>query len=340
MRDQSFLILIILLLIIGCNKEKEEEKIENDAFKHYGLKGDVLSIKATESEPTHSFQNSEVHLKTFEKIILFNLDGNFLEISNERWGTVSSFSKTLYDYDLNGKLIENKSYNYRGILTSKGIYKYDDEGREIEYTNYNGDGNVRNSTNKIYNDKGILVKEINIFGDDYEEDNFKYNNKGKLVEKTEQDGEKERYFYDKKGNLIKEESIYSFGNAKSLYKYDKKGNLIESILYNIHGEIFEKRTYSYDKNGYSTETKFNYEKIDKIIKKDSFNNTIEYTDYSSELVSKYFYEYEYDKYDNWTKKITKKGFKPISMTTREIVYKETKPPLTKNKNQLDDKSLN
>ena len=135
----------------------------------------------------------------------------------------------------------------------------------------------------------------------------KYDEKGNEIESNgyNSDGSldyKYTYKYDEKGNKIEWNSYKSDGslNYKFTYKYDEKGNEIEWNSYNSDGSLDYKYTYKYDEKG----------------------NEIESNRYKSDgsLNYKFTYKYEFDKQDNWIKKIIFLNEIPKYILEREYEY--------------------
>ena len=108
--------------------------------------------------------------------------------------------------------------------------------------------------------------------------------------------------YDKKGNNIETNSYNSDGSLgfKYIYKYDEKGNKIEVNIYDSDGNLNFRWIYKYDEKG----------------------NMIEDNKYwfDANLADVITYKYEFDKKDNWIKKIEYRDNHPETITEREIEY--------------------
>ena len=108
--------------------------------------------------------------------------------------------------------------------------------------------------------------------------------------------------YDEKGNEIERNRYNSDGSLRSKYtfKYDEKGNKIEYNSYNSDGSLLSKYTYKYDEKG----------------------NEIEYNSYNSDgsIDEETTYKYEFDKFDNWIKKVSLEKDNPLTVIERLIEY--------------------
>lgn len=147
------------------------------------------------------------------------------------------FSKCLKEYDNEGKLITEKSYDAQGInkyeikfkynqwgdLIEKVIlhaqvpsfrllYTYDRQGRLIQRYEHNISGKYKHWTTYLYNEDGNIAMRA------------KFSPNGLL-------NETKKYFYDKNGN---NDSTISTNFSESFesftcYEYDAEGNIIKSI---------------------------------------------------------------------------------------------------------------
>lgn len=110
-----------------------------------------------------------------------------------------------------------------------------------------------------------------------------------------------KIIFNDKGNMIEENWYNSDGGIdwKSIHKYDDKGNMIENNWYNSNSSFDWKHIYKYDGKG----------------------NMVEKNEYKSDGIinNKYTYN-EYDKFDNWVKRIDYKNEIPQFIVEREIEY--------------------
>lgn len=162
----------------------------------------------------------------------FNTQGNVSQITEYRKDEL--FSRCLREYDDEGNLIIEKSYNAQGengteikykynrwgdliekvILHAqepsiKYLYTYDRQGKLIQTLEHNISGKYKYWTTYLYNEDGNIVMRAEMFPN------------GLL-------GEIDTYSYDKNGNnesKILRESFESF----ICYEYDNEGKVIKSI---------------------------------------------------------------------------------------------------------------
>jgi hypothetical protein len=193
-------------------------------------------------------------------------------------------SKDIYKYD-NNNLTEHNSYKSDGSLDSKNIYKYDDKGNQVEINYYKADGALF----------GKSLRQFDAMGNKKEENN--YNPNGEWIKKI-------IYNYNEMGNLIEEDETQEYNKGElrftSKYSYDKKNNLIDEKSY-INGELNNScsSTYKYDEKGNITEER-------------SF--TLDDAAYTNTYV------YKFDEKGNWIVSTVFRGFAPIQITERRIIY--------------------
>lgn len=249
----------------------------------------------------------------------FNIYGNVKQIKNKYYGAKESFGE-----------IEKGKFN--GVLIK--IFNY--EGNQIKEKNYNTDGSVNVKIIFKYNNKGLKTEE-RPYGKDgtpYNYFNYSYNNVNQIISETlfhiskKTIIHKDSFEYDKKGNLITETSYNSKKmQAVSRYKYDGLSRKIEYNYYGINGLLKWIRKYNYDDNNRLLEN-ISIDSYSKEMKRktgykyDDFGNVNEKSEYDADgsLKERTVYEYEYDKNNNWIKKITYNNEVPESILEREFIY--------------------
>jgi len=222
--------------------------------------------------------------------VIYNVRGNKTEVI----GSVF-VGKTLYTYDLQGKLIETVSYNSDNSLLSKTVYTYADTGNLVEMVSYNADGSLDSKTEYTYDDAGRLTEAVSSasFG---------------LLSRI-------RYVYDDQGHLLEE----LFEHSRLIHTYDIQGNRIRTVSYDAHdpGLGIEKTVETYDANGNILElTTYYTEKVGEEEGK------------PIPPPSKRIYTYEWDARSNWVKQTqtscTAETGKPVCepslVTYRTITY--------------------
>lgn len=187
----------------------------------------------------------------------------------------TSFRRTVYTYDENGRDREQAEYFADGTLESLVTYSYDHEGHRTEeilkqqvhpehFTPKRYDVYVTTRTTYEYDDKGNKIKEFHFSPDGslyarwifrYDgrklligelrfdkigrlesEFTFKYDRKGRLREEWDY----QNFCYERNGEMCK--GIINSGNArfyyltKTAYEYDRIGNWITQRQFSMGGE--------------------------------------------------------------------------------------------------------
>jgi len=211
----------------------------------------------------------------------------------------------IYEYNSKGDIME-VSFNSAGEYAWRVILDYDDKGNLIESNVDSENIGIKGKIISQYDDNGNMIIED------------MYDSEGYLKERTKRT-------YDENKNII---SLIK-GNENRVneihtYSYDARGNKIYWTTVQ-DDEVIRNNTYAYDANNnlikwdyleYSISLKYIYTY-------DSKGNMIEVNSYYADgsLKEKLTYEYEYDKKDNWTKKITYNEFSTLTtIEERKIVY--------------------
>lgn len=288
-------------------------------------------------------------------------------IKSER-PTIKTIKKVEYFVGPNNKVLKRKK-----ALT---IFKYDIEeynkqGNILKQDSYDENGNLKNSYSYKYNKNGDQIEMISISTKTgiktYERSEYVYDDENKVKNKGYESGNQykpkkvisQTDFFYKDGNLIKKVTDETWLEKKSitkvLYEYNDF-NKVDSYFEYIDNEyLFKKMSYNYNEEGILLESHIttypkggNPEYIKQHQVYNEKGNVIENiyetgnSYYSKELFeynyaslkSKYqkyekddniiideYYEYQYDKYGNWNTLIKKfPSSKNVWITEREIEY--------------------
>jgi len=223
------------------------------------------------------------------------LNGKIKSITEYQYSGHNDFRcKSYYLFDKIGNIIERKD-SFGGDGTFNGDFKYEyqynKDGNKIEQKDYNKDGTLSWRTSFIYDDNDHLI-ETNRYkanGDFMEKVMLKYDSLGNNVERNSYEGGvlngKGIFRFDEYGHVVDCESI---GNG-SIDKYKKSSH--EQWKYNASGHLYE------------------------------------YVRYEGEylLVAEKYYDFKYDKSDNWIQRTSAIHKASISrddteITIRKIVY--------------------
>jgi hypothetical protein len=247
----------------------------------------------------------------------YNEKGNKTEVS---WfQSKKSNGLTIYKYDSLDNLIQTESF-FCDKLSGKSIRKYDEKANNIEFRAYDEAGKIEQVYINKFDDKGNEI-ETKIYlenGKLNEVVKKKYDEKGNLIEQGS---------YDREGTLYRDKLIYTYDNMSNVISEDKQNTLSPSYS--------RKHTYKHDINGNKIEMKlydypnYSLKHIDNY-KYDSFGNIIEdlniYSylseskNFKNDVVRGHYYKYEYDYFNNWTKKLDYGNFELIEITERTIEY--------------------
>lgn len=229
---------------------------------------------------------------------------------------ISPVLKIEYGYDGNGSPIGRTLYGPNMKPLEKYIYKYNPENKILDSIRYDFYGNLTEKFSWGYDSVSHLVLKTWFKSSDSSviTTTYEYNEKWKLIREKLNDprdkGPERIYTYDGMGNLVAENSLNQErgNNFSRKFSYDKKGNMLSSAEYNPDGSLIKKFTYEYDSTGkkireewYNTKNIafFSYTHL-----YDDKNNEIEMRGYnpSGEMEVNIQWSFEYDKFNNWTKR--------------------------------------
>ncbi len=143
-------------------------------------------------------------------------------------------SSTVYEYDAEGRLVNEKRYEGESFCMAEYVYTYDSNGRVISCNRSDYIEESTSENNYGYDAKGRLLTDQC------------YDAKGNMLSRTE-------YAYDENGNEIKR-SVYTEGgelisSTEKTYEYDDIGNIISCITVHSDGTpgTTVKYTWQYSK---------------------------------------------------------------------------------------------
>jgi hypothetical protein len=162
--------------------------------------------------------------------------------------------------------------------------RFDRKGNLIESIRCNGKDSITHKYFNKYDSKGNLIES------------FTYNSTDSLLRKSIS-------IYDENNNLIDVNSFIAPKNHSiTKYKYNNNGKQSEKLTYNSDNLLETKTIYEYNNMGYLKEVRI-YNSNDELIESNSS-------------------EYEYDKKENWVKKIEFKHNIATRIFERQILYFE------------------
>jgi hypothetical protein len=261
----------------------------------------VLNV-ASYSQILIDDDNLKGRIKSFEEVYKYVSD-NF---SSEKFIFHNKF-----EFDKSGNLTGRKRYYIDGSLRSEEAYTYRKKTSLISrYYEYNTKKEVIKEHYYEYNDGDHLVAIWKVF-------------KGNLDRKVIL----QRFVRDSLGRDIEQVSYRSSGeeSSRSTRKYDKDGRVIESTLLSVGFGGITTNKHIRDESGNVVEYK-RYKENEGLTDHWSY----EYDDNGNEIGMKCYNvdgslkyqtraEYEYDKNNNWTKKISYNR-SDTSVTIRSFKY--------------------
>ena len=295
MKKAPLLVLLCLFMLRSATIWSQwipfyENKTSSNGLLVMNLKGKVKSVQQK------AYKAIEVDglIQTGEKTIMpgyLSVNADFLMQFDDSARTISEIYPTTPDtFQLH--------HYYRTKNTELIIHqtRVKDHYQDYRYK-YKGDGTIEERTE--YTKRGEDVWDHIT--------TYKYNAAGKPIESStglrkEKARVKTVYQYDSKGFLCvrsdykKDTLVY-----KETFKNDAKGNVLERTYYATDCKSIDHVfIYEYDVNK-------------NVIRKD-------YMKPEGKLSMRYLYEYEYDKYGNWTRRIDSQNGKKLYVIERQLEY--------------------
>lgn len=193
--------------------------------------------------------------------------------------TPEDYISAIAEYDNQGNLISENSYNPDATLQSATVTEYDDNHHPLLVKNYDGEGVLCEQASYRYED-GHLVEQKVCYGegmpeyttrmvyengrlvrrDCYDEDEFSYteraityNEKGQQVKDVEYDEDGNEMYvtvseYDDKGQLVGRvrDEVQQKDRRSAVFEYDEKGNKIKDLIYDYEETLIAKIYSRYD----------------------------------------------------------------------------------------------
>lgn len=211
----GILILVASPLVSHSQTESTQSKTDRD---QYDLVGPVETLRY-EWAQLASRPNRRGEFKELERIhvrtVTFDVNGKLVLLDPPRYKCGMSWAdglgKRFPTYDSEGRVVEEISFDYRGLFSGRSTFKYDDWGNRIE--------------SAYYGSNGLMWVR-------------KSDSKRKLIERSSYNGDgsldfREVYTRNEKGNVTE---VLTYDGAGSLtqreiseYEYDERGNWVKSI---------------------------------------------------------------------------------------------------------------
>jgi hypothetical protein len=193
--------------------------------------------------------------------------------------TPEDYISNIAEYDAQGNIISENSYNPDATLQSATVTEYDDNHHPLLLKNYDGEGMLCEQISSVY-ENGRLIEQKQCYGEDmpeyttrmvYENDRLvrrdcyddgvfsytervlSYNDKGQLVKEVEYDEDGNEMYvtkseYDANGRVIGRvrDEVQQKDRRSVAFEYDERGNKIKDLIYNYDDALIAKIYYRYD----------------------------------------------------------------------------------------------
>ncbi|MEX1001358.1 MAG: hypothetical protein WDZ35_04515 [Crocinitomicaceae bacterium] len=306
----------------GWEDEKEDETVtykyihteNSEAIKKYDKSGQLQESWVQKWDEKGRLIEDE-HTKysdgrAMTKTITFTYDKYDHILTETLTKTGSSIKKQIifeYEYDEHGNWIERKESKKMGVKETQGVHLK----RHIEYYEHDEYEHPPMELDETFVWKEKDGERIKEFQESHVRIN---NNEGELEWVVRRNGptlyQVDEYEYLKNGNLDRINHLNNENkeNAYTISKYNDQDQMIEQISYSFKGEVDEKTTYEYDKQGRLIKEKEEIKsptngQLETVFieeyKYDDLGNIekVELTEYGSE----YIVDYEYDEKGNLAK---------------------------------------
>lgn len=272
MKIITVLLSFLTFLICSCNNE--DSIVQNDLQKN-NIFGHVSEIR--EMSNSKAFYIDRVDNESYNK---YDRDG-FLEESSILKPDGNISVKSLFSYDDNRNLIEEKFVGEENELFIRIERQFDDNGNILRYIMHEG-SDASSKKYKYYEEKN-LVKEFDydIHGNLQSIMGYKYDKKGFLIEQT---------WYDENGIF----------QTKLIFANDDTGKPITEKFYKSDGILKATTNYKYDEF-------YNQKVVNRVDTDMKFSFNIKYY-------------YKYDSQNNWIEKVSIRDEKLMFIYRRKIKY--------------------
>lgn len=199
---------------------KTEIKYSYDAQGRLLLRESFSNHDTVKSPNLHNYEHATFAYNRKDEVIAFFYEASKLIQKQEETLNSEGRVDTRVRYEYDGQEYQKKSTEN---------YKYDKNGNLITYKNFMNYNLI--STQYYYNDKNKKVKEIS--------STSRYNNKNKKVLSTST--VTEDFKYNEKGQLIEKTVVYPEETKTTTYQYDDQGNWIQRMESNSQSTTLYKR---------------------------------------------------------------------------------------------------
>lgn len=224
---------LIGFVILSCKSVVFKENLfEEDA--DFDIKGNVKTIACYQTIKNEKTDSLKVFL-FYDKSKKLTKQIDYHKKTNDT---------TLFNYDKENRLLEEKSSRHRGIYSNK--YKYDKNGNLFSYQQLSK-GEISFEIKYFYDKRNNVISEVRQDKNKPADTGYYEIDYKKRMRKLKNSGPNGLNInsYDKNGNNIKNESIY----ATILYEYDKRNRMSKKTVINKDGKKKYENIYlnKYDK---------------------------------------------------------------------------------------------
>lgn len=304
-------------LMTACGGSDSDADDDSNADKTSleldGLRGKVKSVKTSIYEA--EFKNGEIQKGELARLSYNQTNYNIYKY-------ISCISVVKYSEE--GMLTATEGYDRHLDLETKSEFVYD--GRKLKNA-------------KTYDRDGLILEENFTYDKEtgkLKEDNLKaYGTHYRYVYTYDKDGyllSGETYTEDSLSNKWRCEETKENGKLRKRIVYYENGNITtifnndEKVVANFNEIDNDTTTFEYNKNGVlASMSQITYEYPndeyrynDSLSVYDSIQPRVAPT--KQRKTNEYKFEYEYDEHDNWIRRITYLGIKPVTIEERVIEY--------------------
>lgn len=231
---------LLFIAAIACFYSCTKEEFQTVDFPLHGYMGDDLSyqeqvsrgVKCVVINKYSAVEKFGKQEKQLERSIVANYDkeGKIINLNYDN-NDYSEYEYICYDNGKIKRIVKNNLDSARTEITYKLVKEFDENGNLIKEISYDENGIPFSPIEVHQYDKKRLIETTYLIDRTWD---GKYK---KEIHKT-------NYMYNDKGWLIEEKS-YDNETIYKMYthKYDKKGNRIETFVYDEDGEIDSKIVY-------------------------------------------------------------------------------------------------
>jgi len=201
------------------------------------------------------------------KVYRYDADSNKSDKGN------NGFLTEEHQYDEKGNLVDYKTLNKHGRITTEYLYRFDDKGRNIEFTELKRNGNIHRQITNSFDKAGNNIDTHWYYSDQFSiHKTRKYDDKNRMTEQA--------YFYrhDKRKGYYYTFSYYDDGSKKQSIEYNPNGKAMHTWNYDCApiGELAREKQkdttkvcvrFETDKNGNQVKVKEEFVKNGPMVRR-------------------------------------------------------------------------